>query len=73
MAQIVHEVPTLLRLPEVCRRTGLSRSTLYARIQEGTFPAPVNIGARSVAWPSHAVDMWIRERIEAALSTEGAA
>ena len=40
----------LLRLPDVRHKTGLSRSAIYRRIADGTFPAPVKIGARSSAW-----------------------
>lgn len=32
----------LLRLPEVCRRTGYSRSEVYRRVHAGTFPAPIS-------------------------------
>jgi len=38
----------ILRLPAVKAATGLSRSTIYARISEGTFPAPVALGGRAV-------------------------
>ncbi|WP_157199282.1 phage/plasmid primase, P4 family [Methylomonas koyamae] len=40
----------LLRLPEVLETTALPKSTLYARIKAGTFPKPVKLSARSVAW-----------------------
>ncbi len=53
----------LLRLPEVVLRTGLSRSSIYARIAAQEFPAPVSLGARAVGWPSSLVDSWIGERI----------
>lgn len=53
----------LLRLPEVMRRTGLKRAAIYARIREGTFPPPVKIGKRAVAWPESVIDAWIAERI----------
>lgn len=53
----------LLRLPEVKAHTGLSRSSLYRRIAEGTFPAPVKIGARASAWSSAEVERWKAERI----------
>lgn len=43
---------TILRCKQVKDWTGLSRSTIYLRIQEGTFPKPVNLGARAVGWPS---------------------
>ncbi len=41
---------TILRLPTVKTRTGLSRSTIYLRIAQGTFPKPVNLGGRAVGW-----------------------
>jgi prophage regulatory protein len=53
----------LLRLPEVKAHTGLSRSSLYRRIAEGTFPAPVKIGARASAWSSAEIERWKADRI----------
>ncbi len=52
----------LLRLPEVLRMTGLSRSTLYRLIGEGRFPAPVRIGPRAVAWRERDVLEWQETR-----------
>lgn len=54
---------TLLRLPEVKARTGLSRSSIYAYIARGEFPRSVALGARAVAWPSLAISAWIDARI----------
>ncbi|MBL8309871.1 MAG: AlpA family transcriptional regulator [Burkholderiales bacterium] len=56
----------LAKLPAVMSATGLSRSTLYARIKLGEFPAPVKLGDRAVAWPVESVRAWIAARIEAA-------
>ncbi len=53
---------SLLRLPEVRARTGLSRSAIYALIARGEFPRPVALTARAVAWRSDAVDSWIVQR-----------
>lgn len=53
-----------LRLPEVLERTGLSRSTIYVRLEQGLFPRPVSLGARAVGWIESEVDEWIRQRIE---------
>jgi len=47
---------TILRRKQVETRTGLSRSTIYLRIKEGTFSGPVNLGARAVGWPDYEVD-----------------
>ena len=56
---------TLLRLPAVESTTGLKKSSIYARIKEGSFPAPVKLGVRSVAWRSDALSEWIESRISA--------
>lgn len=50
---------TLLRLPDVIRRTKLSRTTIYRRIGRGEFPAPVKIGENSSAWYESEVGAWI--------------
>ena len=63
---------TLLRLREVCRRTGKSRSEVYRRIAAGDFPQPVKLGERASAWPAHEVAAWIAARI-AARDAKGAA
>jgi prophage regulatory protein len=52
----------LLRLPDVIERVGLRRTAIYDLVKLGTFPAPIKLG-RCVAWPSDAVDAWVRERI----------
>lgn len=49
----------LLRRPQVEEMTGLSRSSIYAKIAEGTFPRPVQIGARAVAWRSSDIQAWM--------------
>jgi prophage regulatory protein len=56
---------TILRLPEVKKSTGLSRSTIYLRIAEGTFPKPISLGGRAVGWLEAEVQEWLQRRIEA--------
>lgn len=58
-------VTTILRLPTVKARTGLSRSTIYLRISEGSFPAPVSLGGRAVGWIEAEVNDWLTHRTEA--------
>lgn len=53
----------LLRRPEVEARTGVSKSEIYRRIQENTFPAPINLGPRSVGWLETDIDSWIDDLI----------
>ena len=55
----------ILRLPEVMTRTGLSRSTIYLRISQGTFPKPVSLGTRAVGWVESEIDEWVIQQIEA--------
>lgn len=55
----------ILRLPAVKARTGLSRSTIYLRISQGSFPAPVSLGGRAVGWIEAEVNDWLARRIEA--------
>ncbi len=52
-----------LRLPEVKSRTGFSRSSIYLFVQNGTFPRPVRIGGRAVAWLETEIDEWIEARL----------
>lgn len=56
------DVQRVLRLKEVQHRTGLGRSTIYRWMDEGKFPKPVRLGARSVAWIEHEVDEWLMSR-----------
>ena len=56
----------LLRLPQVKQSTGLSKSTIYARIAEGTFPKQIPLGPRLVVWVESDIQKWITEQISAA-------
>jgi prophage regulatory protein len=55
---------TILRLPSVKACTGLSRSTIYLRIQKGSFPKPVNLGARAVGWLESEIEEWLDHQIK---------
>jgi len=56
------EQQLLLRLPAVLRITGLSRSTIYKLMAEGSFPASHKITRRAVAWCSADVNQWVDSR-----------
>ena len=58
----------LLRLPEVKSTTGLSKSTIYARIAEGTFPKQISLGPRLVVWVESDIQNWIGLQIQASTS-----
>ena len=56
----------LLRLPEVKATTGLSKSSIYARIAEGTFPKQIQLGPRLVVWVESDIQNWISVQVTAA-------
>lgn len=53
----------ILRLPEVCKTTGLGRSMIYQLEAERRFPARVRIGIRAVGWVEKEIQSWLAERI----------
>ena len=54
---------TILRLPAVKTRTGLSRSTIYLRVATGAFPRPVSLGGRAVGWVETEIEHWLETQI----------
>ena len=52
-----------IRFPEVIKRTGYRRTSIYEKIAEGTFPAPIKLGPRAVAWVSEEIEKWMDERV----------
>jgi len=68
---------TILRLNQVKDRTGLSRSTIYDRMNphsprhDPSFPVQVELGASSVGWVASEIDVWLSSRISANRSAVG--
>lgn len=54
----------ILKLPDVMGRCALSRSSIYAYIQNGKFPKPISLGERAVGWLESEISNWISERAE---------
>ncbi len=69
------QLTTIYRLPKVKAVTGLSRSTIYAEVAKGKFPAPVPLTdeGRAVGWDSNAVDAWVASRVQAVPTKAGGA
>jgi prophage regulatory protein len=66
MSESTIEPPiSILRRPQVEARTGLSRSTIYERMKQGTFPSPISLGTKAVGWLEHEIDDWLGQRIKA--------
>lgn len=56
---------TILRLPEVKACTGLSRSTIYLKVAQGSFPKPISLGDRAVGWLDAEIQGWLEGQIQA--------
>ena len=64
----------LIRLPEVLSRTGYGRTTIYRKMEDGSFPRSVKLGgppidpnvfdSRAIAWIEDEIEQWIESRIE---------
>lgn len=73
MAAQINSALTILRRKQVEARTGLSRSSIYARMRQNpkrpgdydpTFPKPVSVGAKAVGWIESEIDGWIAAQIQ---------
>lgn len=54
----------LASIKRVTGMTGLSKTTIYRMLREGTFPKPVMVGRRAL-WPVSRVHAWARKQVEA--------
>lgn len=55
----MREPDRIIRLRTVLARTGLSRSTIYRKITEGTFPAQIKISTNGSGWHESEINRWI--------------
>lgn len=53
----------MLRIAQVKKIIGLSRSTIYSLISQGNFPRQVHLGPKAVAWISSEIQTWVAARI----------
>ncbi|MBV5329674.1 MAG: AlpA family phage regulatory protein [Chlorobium sp.] len=53
----------ILRIRQVCEKTGMSRAWIYGAIKSGCFPVPLRLGIRSIGWEEQGIDGWISSRI----------
>lgn len=65
MSKTIQPRLMVLRRRQVEARTGLGRSSIYALIADGQFPAPIRLSTNTVGWLEHEIDAWIAERTKA--------
>lgn len=54
-------IDILIKLPEVCRQVGLTKTPIYGLIADGLFPAPIKLGRYS-RWSQKEVQEWVEEQ-----------
>ncbi|WP_241649904.1 helix-turn-helix transcriptional regulator [Rosenbergiella collisarenosi] len=54
----------ILRLSQVINYTGMSRSSIYLLMSQGSFPLSISLGARAVGWVESEIQLWIDKRIK---------
>ena len=54
----------ILRMAEVKKRIGLSRSTIYRLVAANQFPRPIRLGLRSTGWLMREIGIWEDSRIQ---------
>ncbi|MFC5323939.1 helix-turn-helix transcriptional regulator [Bradyrhizobium oligotrophicum] len=59
----MREPDRIIRLKTVLARTGLSRSTIYRKIAEGTFPPQIKISSNGTGWHESEINGWIADPI----------
>lgn len=73
MAESSATHPRVLRLKQVLERVGLSRSTIYDRMNpaspryDDTFPKPIKIGSSAVGWLESSISKWIESLVDSPL------
>ncbi|WP_429497431.1 helix-turn-helix transcriptional regulator [Robbsia andropogonis] len=64
MAGHIQSAITILRRKQVEAATGLSRSTIYARIRAKTFPPAIALGPKSVGWRTGDIEAFLTNPAE---------
>ena len=59
----MREPDRIIRLKAVLTRTGLSRSTIYRKIAEGTFPQRIKISVNGTGWHESDISRWISDPV----------
>ena len=59
----MREPDRIIRLKTVLARTGLSRSTIYRKIAEGTFPAQLKVSTNGTGWHESDINRWIADPV----------
>ncbi|WP_228393209.1 helix-turn-helix transcriptional regulator, partial [Pseudomonas helleri] len=71
------EALVMLRLRDVLKRTGLSRSTIYNKLNvaschyDAKFPKQIRVGKTSVRWIESEINSWVEECVKLSRQSHG--
>lgn len=68
MTENIHTLPAILRLPDVLRTVGVSKTHLYRMVKAGTFPQQIQLSPNVVGWLRSEVDGWLGARASARIT-----
>jgi prophage regulatory protein len=54
----------IVRMKTILARTGLSRSTIYRKIAEGTFPPQIKISINGAGWRESEINRWVEDPVK---------
>ena len=57
-----NQTDRIMSWAEVCERVGLSRTQLWRKTKEGSFPPPLQISTRRVGWRWREIESWLDGR-----------
>lgn len=60
--RITHGVQPILRSKDVLQATGLSRTSIWRGVKNGSFPAAIKLSANAVGWYAHEIESWLASR-----------
>jgi prophage regulatory protein len=63
----------VLRLPEVMRRVGLSRSTIWRQVRREEFPKPIPLSMNAQGWLEDEVSEWLAEKADRRINRKAGA
>lgn len=59
----MREPDRIVRMNTVLARTGLSKSTIYRKIADGTFPPQLKISINGAGWRESDINRWVADPV----------
>jgi len=53
---------TIIKIKDLPKKVGLSRSSIYRLVRLGQFPTPIKLSERSSGWFESEIDQWLADK-----------